>query len=89
MSSFDANGPGALVNYPTRVDRTHPRARLLGAVRALLVTTLTIIALIPVFVMGITAFKTHSDILASPPIVVFKPTLEGFVFLFTDWSVSP
>jgi multiple sugar transport system permease protein len=87
MATFDESGPGTPVNYPTRVDRTHPRARLLGTGRAILVTTLTVIALIPVFVMGITAFKTHSDILASPPIVVFKPTLEGFVFLFTDRAV--
>ena len=87
MPNFEETGPGSPVNYPTRVDRVHPQARLFGAVRALLVTLLTVIALIPVFVMAITAFKTRSDILASPPIVFFRPTLEGFVFLFTDRAV--
>jgi len=43
--------------------------------------------LIPVFVMAITAFKSHTDVVASPPLLNFKPTLEGFVFLLTERSV--
>ncbi len=45
-----------------------------------------IIFLTPIFWMGMTAFKSRRDAVAVPPKVFFKPTLEGFVFLFTKRS---
>jgi multiple sugar transport system permease protein len=56
-------------------------------VRALVVLAIALIMLVPLYVMIITAFKTRGDVVASPPLIVFKPTLEGFVFLFTDRAV--
>jgi multiple sugar transport system permease protein len=43
--------------------------------------------IIPVLVMVMTAFKSRADIVTPPPKVFFKPTLEGFLYLFTDRSV--
>ena len=37
--------------------------------------------------MGSSAFKLRADAISSPPKVLFSPTLEGFVYLFTDRSV--
>jgi multiple sugar transport system permease protein len=34
-----------------------------------------------------TAFKSRADIVTPPPKVFFQPTLEGFLYLFTDRSV--
>jgi multiple sugar transport system permease protein len=36
--------------------------------------------------MGMAAFKSRSDIVSVPPKILFEPTLEGFVFLFTERS---
>jgi multiple sugar transport system permease protein len=44
--------------------------------------------LIPVYVMAVTAFKTRADILSVPPKLIFKPNLEGFVYLLTDRSIA-
>ena len=88
MSSFEETGPSVPVHYPTQVDRVHPRARFFGGVRALLAILLMLIGLVPVLVMALTAFKTRTDILASPPLVFFKPSLEGFVYLVTDRAVA-
>jgi multiple sugar transport system permease protein len=38
--------------------------------------------------MGITAFKSRSDVMVSPPKILFKPTVEGFVYLFTERAVA-
>jgi multiple sugar transport system permease protein len=38
--------------------------------------------------MGITAFKTRSEVVTSPPKLIFRPTLEGFVYLLTDRAVA-
>jgi multiple sugar transport system permease protein len=43
--------------------------------------------IIPVLVMIMTAFKSRADIVTPPPKVFFQPTLEGFLYLFTDRSV--
>jgi multiple sugar transport system permease protein len=43
--------------------------------------------LFPVLVMVMTAFKSRADIVTPPPKVFFRPTLEGFLYLFTDRSV--
>jgi len=40
-------------------------------------------------VMTMTAFKTRSDAVSAPPKLLFKPSLEGFVFLFTERAVVP
>jgi multiple sugar transport system permease protein len=37
--------------------------------------------------MIMTAFKSRADIVTPPPKVFFHPTLEGFLYLFTDRSV--
>jgi multiple sugar transport system permease protein len=70
------------------VDKISPRARWVGKLRALLVIVFALIGLIPIFVMGITAFKTRADVVSVPPKVIFSPTLEGFVFLFTERAVA-
>ncbi len=87
MSSFVEVGPSRPVVESIRVDKVSPRARTTGAVRAVVVLAIALLMLIPIYVMGITAFKTRSDVVASPPLVVFKPTLEGVMFLFTDRAV--
>jgi multiple sugar transport system permease protein len=84
---FEEVGPRTPVVQATRVDRVKPRARLLRFIRALIVVALAVFLLFPVFVMGITAFKSRSDVVAVPPKVVFKPTLEGFVFLLAERAV--
>jgi multiple sugar transport system permease protein len=84
MASFEEVGPRTPVIAATRVDRVKPRARTLRGIRALLVVVLALVGLIPVFVMGITAFKTRADVVSVPPKVIFNPTLEGFVFLLTE-----
>ena len=87
MADFYETGPGAPVVESIRVDKVNPSARWKGKLRALVVIALAIIGLIPIFVMGVTAFKTRSDVVSVPPKVLFSPTLEGFVFLFTDRAV--
>lgn len=86
MASFEETGPSTPVTEGVRVDRIHPRARLLKNVRAIVVVVLALIGLIPVFAMGITAFKSRADVVAVPPKLVFEPSLEGFVFLLTERS---
>ncbi|HEC23012.1 MAG TPA: carbohydrate ABC transporter permease [Chloroflexi bacterium] len=87
MASFVETGPQAPVTEAIRVDKVSPRSRLTRTVRALIVIIVTFIGLIPVFVMGITAFKSRADVVAVPPKLVFKPTLEGFVYLLTERAV--
>ena len=87
MARFEEVGPRTPVVEATRVDRVRPRARLLRTIRALIVVALAVFLLFPVFVMGMTAFKSRSDVVAVPPKVAFKPTLEGFVFLLTERAV--
>jgi multiple sugar transport system permease protein len=87
MSSFVEVGPSRPVVESIRVDKVSPRARKTGAVRAVVVLVIAVLLLIPIYVMGVTAFKTRQDVVASPPLVFFKPTLEGWMFLFTDRAV--
>lgn len=87
MATFEEVGPNGPVTIATRVDKVSPRVRLWGKLRAGAVITLTVVGLIPVLVMIVTAFKTRTDILASPPLVTFQPTLEGFVYLLTERAV--
>jgi multiple sugar transport system permease protein len=87
MSSFELTGPRIPVTEPTRVDKVHPRAKVGKAIRITLVVVMALVMLFPVFVMIITAFKARADIVTPPPKVIFKPTLEGFLYLFTDRSI--
>ena len=50
----------------------------------LLVIGYAIITLIPLVWIIATGFKSPADSIAYPPVVVFEPTLEGYVNLFTD-----
>lgn len=86
MARFEEVGPSAPVTESTRVDKVSPRARLLHNFRAIIVIIVALIGLIPVFAMGVTAFKSRSDVVSVPPKVFFQPTLEGFVFLLTERS---
>lgn len=87
-ASFYETGLTRPVTESIRVDKISPRARWLGKLRALLVIVFAFIGLIPIFVMGMTAFKTRADVVSVPPKVIFSPTLEGFVFLFTERAVA-
>lgn len=86
MATFEESGPRVPVTESIRVDKVSPRAKLVKNTRALIVVILALVGLIPVFAMGITAFKSRADVVAVPPRVVFEPTLEGFVFLLTERS---
>jgi multiple sugar transport system permease protein len=88
MARFGEVGPRVPVIQAIRVDRVHPRARTVRRVVALFAVLIAVIMLVPVFVMGITSFKTRADILASPPKVIFKPVVEGFVYLLFDRAVA-
>lgn len=48
------------------------------------VITYAIITLIPLVWIIATGFKSPADSIAYPPVVVFEPTLEGYVNLFTS-----
>jgi multiple sugar transport system permease protein len=53
-------------------------------VAAALVVAYAIIATIPLVWIFMTGFKTPSDAIAYPPKVIFEPSLEGYVNLFTE-----
>ena len=53
-------------------------------VRWLLGHRLRCITLIPLLWIIATGFQIPADSIAYPPVVVFEPTLEGYVNLFTD-----
>lgn len=50
---------------------------------AILVITYAIITLIPLFWIIATGFKSSEDSISYPPKVLFEPTVEGYVNLFT------
>lgn len=76
--------PHTAVDYSSRVDKVHPNWRVTHAIRASVVIMLAALTLIPVVWMGMTAFKSRSDAVASPPKVIFEPTMEGFISLLYD-----
>lgn len=84
MARFEEVGPSTPVTEAARVDEISPRARLFHNIRAIVVLVIALIGLIPVFAMGLTAFKSRADVVAVPPKIIFDPTLEGFVFLLTE-----
>lgn len=87
MASFEETGPRTQIVEPTRVDKVHPRAKLGKSIRVIITVIVTFIMVVPVIVMVMTAFKSRADIVTPPPKVFFQPTLEGFLYLFTDRSV--
>jgi multiple sugar transport system permease protein len=87
MAQFEETGPRTPVVEPTRVDKVHPRAKWGKSIRVIITMIVTFIMIIPVLVMIMTAFKSRADIVTPPPKVFFQPTLEGFLYLFTDRSV--
>lgn len=86
MSAFTETGPSVPVTESIRVDKVSPRARLFKNLRAILVVICALIGLVPVLIMGMTAFKSRADVVAVPPRFIFQPTLEGIVFLLTERS---
>jgi hypothetical protein len=76
--------PRTAVAYSTRVDKVHPSWQATQSIRASAVIMLAALTLIPVVWMGMTAFKSRSDAVASPPKVIFEPTMEGFISLLYD-----
>jgi multiple sugar transport system permease protein len=83
------SAPRTPVKHATRVDKVGTQAQVILGVRVVIVIAVTFIMLIPVFWMGLTAFKTRSDAIAVPPKVTFDPTLGGFVSLFTRQRSLP
>ncbi len=55
-------------------------------IAAVLVISYAMVALIPLAWILVTGFKTPPDSIAYPPKVVFEPSLEGYVNLFTNRS---
>src|ERR1700690_2442942 len=84
MARFEVRGPRVPTTQPTRVDKIHPRAQALRRFVAAVSIIMALIMLLPVFIMGISAFKTRVDVMSAPPTLRFKPSLEGFMLLFTD-----
>ena len=70
-------------NKAWSVSHAGPRARL---VAALLVTLYALITMIPLVWIFLTGFKSPPDSISYPPKVMFQPTLEGYVNLFTARS---
>src|SRR5271167_883856 len=69
----------ALTTAHSVVEAT-PRAKTFaGAV----VILYAVISIMPLLWIAATAFKSPSDAIAYPPKVLFQPTLEGYVNLFT------
>ena len=52
-------------------------------IAGILVVTYALITLLPLLWIIATGFKSPADSIAYPPKVVFEPTLEGYVNLFT------
>jgi multiple sugar transport system permease protein len=88
MSRFEQRGPRIPVAHATRVDKVNPRARSVRRIVAFIALVVALIMLLPVLIMGMTAFKTRSDVASSPPKVLFQPTLEGFMYLLTDRAIA-
>lgn len=68
---------------------TEPSSRQ-KSVAAVLVITYALITLIPLLWVFVTGFKTPPDSISYPPKILFSPSLEGYVNLFTTRTrVSP
>jgi multiple sugar transport system permease protein len=58
-------------------------APLVKWLAAVIVVVYAVVSVLPLLWIGATAFKSQEDAIAYPPKVLFTPTLEGFVDLFT------
>ncbi len=63
-----------------------PRSKKIAAFLIILYVLVTII---PLLLIVTTAFKSVTDAVTYPPKIVFKPSLEGFVNLFTQRTRQP
>lgn len=88
MARFDERGPRVPVAHPVRVDKVHPRSLALRRSVAVVALLIALVMLLPVFIMATTAFKSRGDVMVSPPKVLFKPTIEGVMYLFTERAVA-
>jgi multiple sugar transport system permease protein len=59
---------------------------LVKAVAGLVVLAYALISMLPLFWIMATSFKSPPDSISYPPKIVFQPTLEGYVNLFTSRS---
>ena len=57
-----------------------PRSKTFAAV---VVIAYALIATLPIVWIILTSFKTQDDAIAYPPVVMFQPSMEGYVNLFT------
>jgi hypothetical protein len=62
------------------VVQASPRTKMFAGAFVILYAVITIL---PLLWIVATAFKSQSDAIAYPPKVIFQPTLEGYVNLFT------
>src|SRR5512137_410322 len=84
MASFAETGPSAPVVESIRVDKVSPGARAGLNLRLAVAIVITVIMLIPVAWMAMTAMKSRPDATAAPPKVIFTPSLDSFLSLFTQ-----
>jgi len=82
--SFAETGPGTPVVESVRVDQVTPGARTGLTVRLIAAIVVAFIMLIPVIWIGMTAIKSRPDATAVPPKVIFQPSWDGFIGLFTN-----
>ncbi len=61
-------------------------SRLAKRVAAAIIISYSVISMLPLLWIFITGFKTPPDSIAYPPKVLFSPSLEGYVNLFTTRS---
>src|ERR1700723_905301 len=59
------------------------------AVAGAIVIIYAIVAILPLLWIAATPFKRQTDAIAYPPKVIFQPTLEGYVNLFTVRTRQP
>lgn len=89
MTTFEEVGPRSPITDSIRVDKIHPRARLLRTLRALAVVLVALVGMIPVLAIGVTAFKSRAEVVQVPPTILKDPTIEGFIFLLTERAQLP
>jgi multiple sugar transport system permease protein len=81
---FAETGPGAPVVESVRVDQVTPGSRTALTIRLIAAIVVAFIMLIPVIWIGMTSIKSRPDATASPPKIIFTPSWDGFIGLFTN-----
>jgi len=82
--AFAETGPRSPVVESVRVDQVTTAARTGVTVRLIVAIVVACVMLIPVIWMAMTSIKARPDATASPPKVIFTPSLDGFIGLFTN-----